>query len=42
MLEIAVAPEAFGAVTTEMAERLETAKTRGKNEEIDRRALRMK
>ena len=40
--ETAVAAFALGAVTTEIAERLETAKTKGNNEETKRRALRMK
>jgi hypothetical protein len=31
-----------GAVTTEIAESVETAKTKGKNEDTKRRALRMK
>jgi hypothetical protein len=53
-IALAVNPETVGvqsafvralagaAVNTEIAERLETAKTKGKNEETRRRALRMK
>jgi hypothetical protein len=39
--ETAVAPEAFGDVTTEIADSVETAKTKGINEATKRRALRM-